>query len=38
MSVDPVTLNVDRPFYFAITTPADTLPLFVGRVTDPTVK
>lgn len=38
MPVDPVTLNVDRPFYFAITTPADTLPLFVGRVTDPTVK
>jgi serpin B len=38
MPVDPVTLNVDRPFYFAITTTADTLPLFVGRVTDPTLK
>jgi len=35
---DPVTLNVDRPFYFAITTTADTLPLFLGRVTDPTQK
>jgi serpin B len=34
---DPVTLDVDRPFYFAITTVDDTLPLFVGRVTDPTV-
>jgi len=38
MPVDPVTLTVDRPFYFAITTTGDTLPLFVGRVTDPTVK
>ncbi len=33
--VDPVTLNVDRPFYFAITATADGLPLFLGRVTDP---
>lgn len=38
MPVDPVTLNVDRPFYFAITTTDDVLPLFLGRVTDPTVK
>jgi len=38
MPIDPVTLNVDRPFYFAITTTDETLPLFLGRVTDPTVK
>lgn len=38
MPVDPVTIVVDRPFYFAITTTADVLPLFVGRVTDPTSK
>jgi serpin B len=38
VATDPVTLNVDRPFYFAITTTADTIPLFVGRVTDPSVK
>jgi serpin B len=38
MPVDPVTLDVDRAFYFAITSTADVLPLFVGRVTDPTAK
>jgi serpin B len=37
-SEDPVTLDVDRPFYFAITTTAEVLPLFVGRVTDPTAR
>lgn len=35
---DPVTLTVDRPFYFAVTTTDDVLPLFIGRVTDPTTK
>lgn len=38
MPVDPVTLDVDRPFYFAITTTDDTIPLFLGRITDPTSK
>ncbi|HEY8789439.1 MAG TPA: serpin family protein [Actinopolymorphaceae bacterium] len=36
--VEPVTVVVDRPFYFAITTTDDLLPLFLGRVTDPTTK
>lgn len=36
--VDPITIVVDRPFYFAITTIDDALPLFLGRVTDPTSK
>ncbi len=34
----PITIVVDRPFYFAITTIDDALPLFMGRVTDPTLK
>lgn len=34
----PVTVVVDRPFYFAITTIDDQLPLFLGQVTDPTAK
>jgi len=33
--VEPVTVVVDRPFYFAITTTDDLLPLFLGRVTGP---
>jgi len=38
MPIDPLTLSVDRPFYFAITTIDDVVPLFIGRVTDPTAK
>jgi serpin B len=38
MPVDPITIVVDRPFYFAITTIDDALPLFLGRVNDPTSK
>ena len=36
LPVDPVTLVVDRPFYFAITTIDTGVPLFVGRIVDPT--
>ena len=36
LPVDPVTLVVDRPFYFAITTIDTGVPLFVGRILDPT--
>ena len=32
----PVEVIVDRPFLFAITDPQSGLPLFLGRVTDPT--
>lgn len=38
VAVDPITIVVDRPFYIAITATDDLLPLFLGRVTDPTAK
>jgi serpin B len=34
----PVEVTVDRPFLFAITDTASGLPLFLGRVTDPTAS
>jgi serpin B len=32
----PVEVIADRPFLFAITEPRSGLPLFLGRVTNPT--
>lgn len=35
LPVDPLEMNVDRPFYYAIVNPMSGLALFQGHVTEP---